>query len=173
MDLNEYLHSVIPKPCDSRPFVCDGRPESCNVIVIGENPATIMNTDWWTFWNDETGFNFVKFQEKYEEARGKKRITNTRLRLNRLRQAGLLCLETNVFVNEGLGGHGSTAPSVDLLPTFIDKLPQLRGVIAHGSVAGKYLANITLRVGVQRHVMRHFRSVSYSELDRVARAILS
>ena len=27
------------------------------VLVVGENSATPMDTDWWSYWNDETGFD--------------------------------------------------------------------------------------------------------------------
>ena len=56
MSLSSELHRLIPDPCFDRPFVCDGPPESCDVMVIGENPATKMGTDWWSFWDDEKGF---------------------------------------------------------------------------------------------------------------------
>jgi hypothetical protein len=62
MNLTQYLHKTIQQPCYERPFVCDGLPESCSVIIIGENPATSMQTDWWDFWNDETGFDLGKFE---------------------------------------------------------------------------------------------------------------
>ena len=29
----------------------------CQVMVVGENPAMILNTDWWMFWDDELGFD--------------------------------------------------------------------------------------------------------------------
>ena len=36
----QMLKAVIPSPCYERPFVCDGFPDTCEVLVIGENPAT-------------------------------------------------------------------------------------------------------------------------------------
>ena len=65
----DELRELIPKPpCRDRPFVCDGLPELCDVVVIGENPAQIMNSDWWGFW-DVNRFNFGKFEKAYKEAR--------------------------------------------------------------------------------------------------------
>jgi hypothetical protein len=117
------LGSLIKKPCYDRPFVCDGLPRSCDVVVIGENPATKMNSDWWDFWDDENGFNLSKFEKAYQEARqadDKPPISPTRLRLKRLRSNGLKCFETNFFSNEQLGGHGVGISSEDLLRTLID-----------------------------------------------------
>ena len=171
MNLTEYLHRTIPKPCYERPFVCDGLLESCTVVVIGENPATEMRTDWWSFWNDKNGFDLRKFESEYQELRlasGKRPISNTRIRLNRLRSNGLRCLETNVHKNERPGGRGIGSPNTDLLPVLLASLPSLRGVIAHGSVATRYLASLALPLGVQSYRMRHFRSESYSSIDEVA-----
>jgi len=176
MNLTAYLHKMIPTPCNQRPFVCDGFPETCTVIVLGENPATSMNTDWWTFWTDKSGFDLAKFEAAYAQSRvvaGKKSATsNTRLRLNRLRQRGLQCLETNVFSNERLQGRGSAAVATDLMPLFLANLPKLRGVISHGVIAEAYLSRLTLPDGVEKHVMKHFRSESYKNIDAVAAKLL-
>jgi hypothetical protein len=176
MSLTESLHRILPKPCYDRPFVCDGRPDSCDVIVIGENPVTKIDTDWWSFWDDDNGFNPGKFEEAYEKARSavdKRPISNTRLRLKRLRRKGLRCLETNVFRNEQPDGHGGGVAGDDLLRVFFEYLPHLKSVITHGEIAQRYLNKLTLPVGVTSHCMRHFRSESYENIDNVTRQILS
>jgi hypothetical protein len=62
----ELLKLNVPKPCcGQRPFVCDGLPESCDVVVIGDNPGRLMNKDWWQFWHDENGFNLGEFEQAY------------------------------------------------------------------------------------------------------------
>jgi len=48
-DRVEQIHSLVAKPSFTRLFVCDGLPEQCVVIVIGENPLTRLGTDWWSF----------------------------------------------------------------------------------------------------------------------------
>jgi len=91
MKLSQYLRNTLPEPCYDRPFVCNGLPQSCTVMIIGENPATQMQSDWWSFWNDETGFDLSRFETSYSEARivaGKRPLTNTRRRLNKFRNAG-------------------------------------------------------------------------------------
>ncbi len=106
------LHTKLPKPCYDRPFVCDGLPENCVVIVIGENPFLDLRVDWWTFWSDDSGFDFRNFEILFEEksiASG--RHPKTRIALDRLlgplRDGGLGCLDTNVFRNEKRGGHNA------------------------------------------------------------------
>jgi hypothetical protein len=165
MSLVGDFRLLIPSPCFDRPFVCDGLPESCTVIVIGENPAATMDTDWWSFWDDKYGFDLGKFEVAYQKARlarNKRPVSNTRLRLMRLRGMGLHCLETNVFMNEGLGGHkaGNRRSHNTVLPKLLEKTPCLNAVIAHGSFAQKYVDKLCLRPGIQKHSMRHFRHES-------------
>jgi hypothetical protein len=180
MSLADELHRLIPSPCCDRPFVCDGLPESCDVVVIGENPATKINVNWWRFWDDKNGFNLAKFERAYEKARvadGKPAVSPTRWRLKRLQCNGLKCLETNFFSNEQLGGHGVGISSDDLLTGLIDHrhLPQLRAVIVHGSVAREHWCRLGLKLptGVQCYfTSRHLSRVGYAEIDEVSRKIL-
>ncbi len=175
MDLNTYLHTALPTPCFERPFVCDGRPESCTVIIIGENPVTTMNKDWWSFWNDDAGFDLTSFEQTYEVSRsliGKRPISNTRLRLRRMRSRGIRCLETNAFRNERLGGHGKGMANKELLQAFIEKLPQLRAIVAHGNIASRCLSEMVLPGAVAKYCVGHFRSLSYMSLDTLADALL-
>jgi len=145
------------------------------VIVIGENPTTPLTKDWWSFWDDVSGFNLKKFEIEYEAERklvGKRPLSNTRIRLRRLRDKGLNCLETNAFSNEGMGGFNAADSNAALLQLFLGGLPGLRGVIAHGAVAQNFLGNQSLPAHVQSYPMRHFRSESYEKIDAVADAIL-
>jgi hypothetical protein len=106
-DLITGLHDLIQRPCHVRPFVCGGLPKSCNVMVIGENPATELGTDWWRWWNDETGFDLVAFERDYQAHRvsaGKRPVSRTRIRLGILRERGLACLETNAYAGSGPAG---------------------------------------------------------------------
>jgi hypothetical protein len=178
MSLADELRKLIPRPCYDRPFVCDGLPVSCDVVVIGENPATKMNIDWWHFWDDENGFNLGKFEEAYEEARrvkDKPPISRTRLRLRRLRWNGLKCLETNFSSNEQLGGAGGGTPNVELLATLIDDhhLLHLKAVIVHGSVAREYWRRLGLQLptGVQFYCLPHLSRPGYAKIDEVSRKI--
>ena len=110
--LNSYLRIAFPKPCFDRPFVCDGWPELSTVIILGENPATATSSDWWAYWDDQLGFDWNAFLKEYKSdriAQGKQPLSQTRGRLARLRDAGIRCVETNVYPNERLGGSGAGA----------------------------------------------------------------
>ena len=107
------------------------------MIVIGEHPALKLGVDWWTFWDDDSGFDLRRFEKLFKEKRvasGKRRPTRDALDrlLNPLREAGLGCLDTNVFRNEYTGGHKGGRRKIkndDVLQTLLAKLPQLRTLI--------------------------------------------
>lgn len=169
------LESVIPRPCFQRPFVCNGLPSNCEVIVIGENPATPLSIDWWLFWNTDTGFDFDAFQMHYMEERAKigKGISNTRLRLNRFRERGVHCVETNTFCNERLDGAGVGVPNYGILNMLIQEMPKLRAVVAHGKIAQQYIRNAPIPTEVQVFEPRHFRMESYATIDQLCTKLLS
>lgn len=165
------LHSVLPRPCFNRPFVCAGQPESCRTILIGENPATSSAFDWWDFWSDEAGFDLERWEASYRSVRlsnGMREISATRSRIVRLRRAGVRCLETNVFMNERLHGHGDGRSNMDLLDLAMDALPDLNTIIAHGKVAHAYLDSRTIPRRFRIFRTRHFRLLSYAEVDALA-----
>jgi hypothetical protein len=145
-------------------------------MIIGENPATRMQSDWWSFWDDKTGFDLRRFEASYSEARilaGKRPVTNTRLRLNRFRDAGLNCIETNVYRNERANGHGGGVNSREMLHALLNHLPQLAAVISHGKIANEFASSLSLPPTVQRFEQAHFRSESYVNTDRVIGQLLS
>ena len=81
-------------------------------------------------------------------------------------------METNVYRNEGLGGHKGGVSNADLLRTFLKELPRLKAVIAHGSVAKAFLSRQSSPSHVRYFPMQHFKLESYKNLDAVAREIL-
>lgn len=172
----EAIRLTLPSPCWGRPFVCDGDPDKCTVLVIGENPATEVGVDWWSYWSDRSGFNYAHWRSEYEArrvARGKPPVSPTRRRLDRLRQNGLLCLETNVFMNEQPTGHGLGQSNTDLLDIALSNLPNLAYVIAHGQEAHRYLTSRRIALPATNIFRtRHFRLESYATLDALTREIL-
>jgi hypothetical protein len=165
------LRSMIPNPCYGRPFVCDGFPQSSKVMVVGENPATDMSANWWSWWNDETGFNLSVFEHDYEARRramGKSPVSSTRRRLRRLRTNGLRCLETNAFANEREGGHGTGVPNGELIQQFIRHLPELRAIIAHGAEAQQLMQGVIVPSPIRQWSMPHFIKVGYDRIDAVS-----
>ncbi|WP_273432712.1 hypothetical protein [Chitinibacter tainanensis] len=174
LDWTEKLESVIPKPCYQRPFVCKGLPSDCEVIIIGENPATKLSIDWWSFWNTKTGFDFDAFEMYYMEERKKigKYVSNTRLRLNRIRERGVKCMETNAFCNERLDGAGDGVPNYDVLKTLIHGMPKIRAIVAHGQKAHKYIRSATIPEKIQIFEVRHFSRVSFANIDDLCTKLL-
>ena len=170
----QILKAVIPSPCYERPFVCDGFPDTCEVLVIGNNPATRLTVDWWSFWKDTSGFDYKHFLEMYWDERtkvGKRPVSATRLRLKRIRDKGLNCIETNVSSNEGSDGIKDKISNHDVLKVLLNKMPSLKGIIAHGKVAHKYLDKIEVPINVQTFRPRHFSLVRYEEIDRICQEI--
>ena len=150
------------------------------MIVIGENPAVELEVDWWTFWDDDSGFDFRNFEILFEEksiASG--RHPKTRIALDRLlgplRDGGLGCLDTNVFRNEKRGGHnagGNEQKNDDVLQILLAELPQLRAVIAYGREAKNFMSGQSLPRHIQCFKERHFLSVKHKKIDAIARKIL-
>ena len=170
----QTLRRVIPSPCDERPFVCDGFPDTCEVIVIGDNPATRLTTDWWSFWSDTSGFDYNHFLEVYQTERdraGQRPVSSTRLRLNRIRDNDLNCIETNAFANEGSDGTRHNISNYNVLKVLLSNMPLLKGIIAHGKVAHECLDQIEVPVAVQTFKPRHFFQESYAEIDRICQEI--
>ena len=167
------LRSVLPVPCFDRPFVCEGFPSASQVLVVGENPATDLSVDWWSFWRPELGFNYDAFFAYYVEQRAVrgKGISNTRRRLERFRSNGVRCVETNVFQNQRLGGAGSGVSNHAIFELLAENMPDLRAIVAHGKVAHQLLEGAKLPHGIECYRTRHFRTESYGVIDRICAAI--
>lgn len=143
------VESGIPSCCcGCRPFVCCGFPSDCKIVIIGNNPATFLNKDWWEFWKETSGFDYRYFSQVYEKEREKQGRTRTsstsrtRERFDRFRYNGFTCLlETNVFSNEG--GESERIRNRTVLEALLDNMPrQTRiGVFAHGKYAKKFISN--------------------------------
>lgn len=175
IDWNSLLKDVIPSPCFERPFVCEGFPSESSVIVIGENPATPLSVDWWNYWDESAGFNYQKFLDAYLEERSRigKGISNTRRRLNRFRDNGVSCVETNAFRNEKLDGAGQGAPNYDVLNLLISNMPKLKAIIAHGGVAQEFMKQASIPTGILRYKTRHFRIEGYSKIDSICEGLVN
>ena len=76
-------------------------------------------------------------------------------------------------MNERLHGHGDGRSNKGLLELAMGSLPNLNTIIAHGQVAHSYLDSRT----VPRHFRilrtRHFRLLSYAEVDALASLVLT
>ena len=139
--LNELREAaVIPENCTGlRPFVCDRFPCQSEAILIGENPATKLQTNWWDFWDEVGGFKYEEFAKKYHEVRPK--ISPTRRNLAHFRKHhGIPCVETNVYCNEAERGEEEEKVANDrVVEVLLENMPKLRAVVIHGAKARKFI----------------------------------
>lgn len=73
MTLDEFerkLVGLIEQPTNLRPFVCDGSPLDCQIFLVGFNPATQMEADFWQFW--QGGYNKAAWFREYRAERAAK-----------------------------------------------------------------------------------------------------
>ena len=185
--LHEFSHgltSLIGRPTDLRPFVCDGSPLECDAFLVGANPASEMSVDFWHFWSDSYGFDKRAWYEEYKEERrnrplkpGRKRrneVSNTRRIIEEVVSGAspVKCLETNVYAkatNQALNLEEQdriTAPVDYFLRKVAPKL-----VIAHGQDASKYLQEKDLPCELRcvSHFARGWSFQRASELGRTIR----
>jgi hypothetical protein len=151
-DFEKDLITLIGKPTDLRPFVCDGSPLGCKAFIVGFNPATEMSADFWHFWRSGYGFDKSAWFEAYKGERqeqplkpGKTRrksVSNTRSMIGWIVEEAspVKILETNIYA-------APTEQAVDLPSErrltapfdFLIESIQPRVIIAHGEDAEAYL----------------------------------
>jgi hypothetical protein len=147
-DINRFENELVARigiPTDLRPFVCDGSPLTCDVFIVGFNPATSMSTDFWEFWRAGEGFDKAAWFEAYKKDRqvrplkpGKTRrsaVSPSRRVIDWVAEGAspFRCLETNIYL-------APTRKAVDLesaqriTATFDFLLSSIRPsiVVAHG-----------------------------------------
>lgn len=88
--------NVIGRPSALRPFVCDGSPLRCTLFIVGYNPATPMEGDWWHYWDADYGFRKADWFRDYLEQRGEP--SKTRKKIEEIVKAlpGVDILEANI-----------------------------------------------------------------------------
>ena len=116
--------------------------------MVGENPATETATDWWTFWDEQKGFNRASFMETYRAKRPT--LRGTRARMERMLEVhGLCVLETNVAANEKIDGAGSNATDNGAVLSFLlENNPGHRAVIVHGEKAKEAVRRLRLKIPI-------------------------
>ncbi|MFZ3193034.1 MAG: hypothetical protein WA154_07495 [Moraxellaceae bacterium] len=145
------LRSLLADRPLSRPFVCDGSPLDCQVMLVGFNAATSMQASFLDFWTDQNGFGFNAWQQAYtaeRQANGKTAYSATRRNLNRLQMAvtasnlsAAKILETNIFDHPSANKKQLLKAQQDTqIFDFLLHSVQPRIVISHGKDANQYLA---------------------------------
>ncbi len=174
------VKAKVPDDCTGlRPFVCRGFPCQSEAIIIGQNPATKLDTNWWDFWSDERGFEYEKLTLKYSEVRPK--ISPTRRNLAHFRKHhGIPCVETNVYCNEAERGEEEEKVANDrVVEVLLDNMPRLRAVIIHGAKAQKFISRDRRGQGISNSLGRlvargvkifhmcHLCNASYGCIDTI------
>ena len=157
IDWTTRLRYIVDSPLyGQRPFVCDGYPSESQVLIIGTNPATPLNMDWWDWWNSDRGFDYDLFMSRYINARRRMRkslLGATRRRFIRITDTlqstfrlNLKSIETNVYrretwSEEQLWGYDerNRYPNDDVLHLLISGLQPPKAVIPHGACAAAWL----------------------------------
>ena len=103
------LVRLIGRPTRLRPFVCEGSPLECRIVIVGFNPATEMERDFWEFWEPGYGFRKADWLVAYTAERMTRPLSRGRTRRNPVSNtrrvlewiaAGAAperCLETNLY----------------------------------------------------------------------------
>jgi len=179
------LTALIGRPTDLRPFVCDGSPLECRAFIVGFNPASASEVDFWDFWTPN-GFDKAAWFENYLRERrdrplkpGKTRrnpISNTRRVIEWIlaEASPVKCLETNIYsaaTEEAAdlpARQRSTAPFDFLLKTIKPSV-----IVAHGNDAVAHVNAITA-LGAQVISLPHLsRGWSEARARDVGRQIAS
>ena len=99
----EGLEPLMPNP-GARPFTCKGSPLECRLFIVGLNPATPLDKEFFRcFWNDDSGFLRDEFEAAYSRERKKQRkkqdTSPTRQKIEAFVKAAscVPCLETNIY----------------------------------------------------------------------------
>ena len=183
----QLKHLLLNRP-HSRPFICEGSPLECDVMVVGFNAATKMEAPFAQFWSDETGFAFEGWFAQYQHERIAKQkarvVSPTRQRLERLKQkTGLSILETNIFDYPTVGKKDlKTDQKNTEVFEFLLQSIQPKFLISHGEDAHQYLSqrfqqNVEKQepVWVQEqgrsmiwYASPHFSLCSYQAVDDIA-----
>ena len=148
------LAAIIGNPTEVRPFVCDGSPLDCEVFIVGFNPATSMQMDFWQFWRSGYGFNKEAWLIAYKEERKHRPLTPGKTRRNLLSNSrriiewildetsSVRCLETNIYA-------APTENAIDLVSEkritapfdFLMEKIQPRLIVVHGEEAAEHIKN--------------------------------
>lgn len=177
IDWTMILKEVIPSPCYSRPFVCaaGGFPYTHDIIVVGNEVATNLETNWWSSWDPRYGFKFERFLDDYTEQRRKKRertgknirdISNTRLRFNRVHSNGIKAVETNASKGDGISDSNK-----DVVRILLENMQKanLKAVVAHGKKGEGLVASFQSQglITVPIFMPGHFYNLGYSRIDNL------
>lgn len=132
------LAAVIGRPSALRPFVCEGSPLDCPVFIVGYNPATRMDGDWWRHWDDRHGFRKADWLQAYRAQRARPSKTRARIDAIVAELAGIRVLEANIDARPS--ARKAEYPKPVTAPfDYLLRQCRPRVIIAHGTDAVAHL----------------------------------
>ena len=189
IDWATQLRYIVGSPLyGQRPFVCDGYPTESQVLIIGMNPATPLNMDWWDWWNSERGFDYDLFMSRYINTRRRTRkslLGTTRRRFIRITDTlqskfrlNLKSIETNVYRREARSeeqlrqyNERDRYPNDDVLHLLISGLQPPRVVIPHGDCATAWLieqeAKLPPNIKIPNRVLPHLSKATDADITHI------
>ena len=142
MNLRQFradLIEIMEDPSDLRPFVCEGSPLNCDIFIVGYNPATEMQGNWWRFWKQEYGFEKRLWKEEYLKQRdGKMSKTRERIEAIVCGLSPLRVLEANIDARPSKRKSEYPVPITKTF-AYLLKACSPKIIIAHGVDAVAYL----------------------------------
>lgn len=161
-----------------RPFISKGDPRSCDVLIIGLNPATPIAGIFEMFWDPKKhGFRREEFYEFYSKNRNKKGTSRTRKRIETITKSleadNYSVVETNLFAWPTSSGKKLTAAhknaKTNILDTILRNI-EWKLIVAHGSKPKKAFS----KSGHQAVLLKkHFSLFSDHETEELIKTIKS
>jgi hypothetical protein len=174
------LSALIGRPTDLRPFVCEGSPLDCTVFLVGLNPATSMDADFWEFWKSGQGYDKKRWYARYLAERAAKppkpgrkfrrAVSPTRLNMEAFVEGAgdVRVLETNIYAKASDDLRSleqkdrETAPFRFLIESIRPKI-----IVVHGKPAVEEIAKFV----VPSRVITAAHHLSYQTSRETARAL--
>lgn len=164
MTLDEFelkLAELIGRPTDLRPFVCEGSPLACEVFLVGFNPATGMQADFWQFWRPGYGYDKLAWFQRYLDERATKPLKPGRTRRQKVSAtrrnmesfivgaAGVCVLETNIFAAASDDMKSLDSARREVAPfMFLLDVIRPKVVVVHGKPAVEAVARFDIAAKV-------------------------
>lgn len=151
------LSALIGRPTEFRPFVCDGSPLDCAVFLVGLNPATSLDADFWEFWQTNRGFDKASWFRQYLAEReaqplkkGKKfrpAISPTRRNIEAFVECAgdVRVLETNIYskASDDLKSLDLSSREISPFRFLVDAI-RPKVIVVHGKPAVEAIAKFTV-----------------------------
>lgn len=172
-----------------RPFICKGNPLKSEIFIIGINPATSSDTDFFEYWvNDE--FDKEKWFEDYKKERraeGKIEISPTRKKIEMLVNdffKDFQCLETNAYsvATPDEKSLKKDDMNTDILSFLLNTIKP-KALFIHGRKPAKFIEKkLGIKFTSSEPVIyenmvicktKHLKLVKEEEIKRVAEQLIS